>query len=344
MTTKPCMGGFCEQRSRCAHFNAEPSADADERLCRTPDLESFQPNEPQKAFGAEKAAIVGHAIRLGAAPGGFLAADIVVLGCDVRSVRKFMTEMVKKGMLRTEPEAVYRGFAFRYRLTDKTDPIAAGVMPKPTAFEKLMPHIGARGITVAEAAEILGKVYETTRFTMANLVQRGMLLKARRNEHAIGGPVSRHFLTEEDRAAYLASAPLASDARPKKIPAEAVKTVAALRKEAPPKPVRAKVERVKVAKPKPERKQRTVDEEANAYAKAMKDAKAAEAQKKKAEALPPALRPGEPVFTEDTKREVRATPLPYRHCVEKLPEGGFSSRRIGEYTEPASRWVEAATA
>lgn len=57
--------------------------------------------------------------------------------------------------------------------------------------------------------------------------------------------------------------------------------------------------------------------------------------------LPPAQQPGSPVITERTKITRAITPLG-RYEVAGRVIGGFGTKRIGEYDQPASTWAEAA--
>jgi hypothetical protein len=274
-------------------------------------------------------------------PGGphVLLADVAAtVGVIRTAIQHLATEMVKVGMLNVEMVRNSRGGGRLglYTAGPRLHEDGLLSMRKPVILQDACQAIGKDGATRAEIFEALGRHKEDKAATarLAEWARNGDL-KVCVHSMAHGSRAFRYFLTEEDRDAWLAArAPVAkvkaqkapSPSRVKRAEQRAARRVAKGLKPLTPRVPGSN----KPAQPKP--KQGAV---INRITKAMPKAKLAPVR-----VLPPALQPGEPRITEQTKVEKRKRPVGRYEVTKRL--SGLSTLPPGVYLEPESGWVTAA--
>lgn len=186
--------------------------------------------------------------------------------------------------------------------------------------------LGPQGMLTQELSELVDFPVVPVSFECLRMYDRGLVGRVR-DVSPFGMSVYRYFPTQEEADAW-AREPGNSVAE-KRETLKATKRAGRHRRSAElPKPMRAE----KIVK-QPEAPQPPGVPE---QPKAPKARKAVTTT-----VLPPALQPGQPLITEQTKITRLASPLGRYEVEGSRVIGGFGTMRIGQYDRPASNWAQA---
>ncbi|SEL12801.1 hypothetical protein SAMN05216359_105296 [Roseateles sp. YR242] len=215
--------------------------------------------------------------------------------------------------------------------------------PRSTLWDSIIANLGPAGLITQDLAELLKIPASPLAQDCLKMFKKGMIGRAA-DLSAYGRPVFRYFRTQDEADAWQR---LPGNSVTEKIRLRDLATAERRRERraVPPKP--KPIRSLKPAKlpkppkePAPPKAPRVVQPKAAAPAKASLP-KAARVREPKVIATPPALQPGQPIITEQTKITRISTPLGRYEVEGSRVIGGFGSGRIGHYDRPASNWAQA---
>lgn len=336
-----CMGGFCcPVRENCARYHAEDRSRVEERVCDSGITNRWIPITPEKEMPKAGHIPVELIEEMAGRPEGVSATEISVpKGYKYSTAARALSTMCERGALVSRRGPVRGSMTTRYWLSaeaaEKFEFPATMASETRDGVERLLREQHG---TVREVAKRAGLSPKGAASVLYDLFHAGRI---HRTEAVVGNclPVHRFFGSTEAMEKWVSENGTLAEQQARN---------AVVMREARRQKLR---DRYRQKNPEIARadggktKARAGTQQARDAAAANRISKTMEKSSKvatvKPSRLPPALQPGEPIITEQTKVTRAARPLG-RYEVGTVGSSVFSANRPGVYDDEPSTWAAAA--